>query len=89
MKQSPENLGKPDIETGLRAKGWSRKKISELEPLFEKLSEDEIEKLLSIFEIHFFGGIKDISKTEILWTIADDWTYEQIKRELEKLKASK
>ena len=84
-RQDPANLGKPDSETGLRAKGWNRKKIKELETVFEKLSYYQISKLLHTLEIHFFVTIDTIQKSEILWTIADDWTYEQLKEEINNL----
>lgn len=72
-------LGKPHSETGLRAEGWSRKKIDEMIVIFEKLDYETIGKVLDSTGIHFFVDYKTIPKQEIAWTIADDFTYEKIK----------
>ena len=86
----PDKFGEPDPQTGLSAKGWSRKKIRELEPLFEQLSYEQIARLLDIFSILFTeDSIETMSKDAILWTIADDWTYEELKEEIEKMLAQK
>lgn len=84
-EQNPNNLGEPNSETGLRAKGWNIKKIREIEKTFEELSYEQISQLLNIFGISFGEKIENMEKDSILWTIADDWTFEQIKEELDKI----
>ena len=83
--QDPNNRGEADPETGLRAKGWTRRKIRELEKTFGTLTYDQIGVLLDTFGIGFAGNIESIDKDSILWTIAHDWTYEQIKEELDRI----
>jgi len=61
-RQNPENLCSPNKETGLRAKGWNRKKIRNLERKFEKLSYHEVKEILKELEIIFAKGIKDIKE---------------------------
>lgn len=84
-KQNSKNLGKPNLETGLRAKGWTEKKLRELEQHFGRLSYEQIGSLLSVFNISFSVPLENIPKQHILVTIADDWTFDQIKEEIERI----
>lgn len=78
-KINTSKLGKPHPETGLRAEGWSREKIKEMVSIFEKLDYELIGKILDSTGIHFCVDYRTISKKEIVYTIADDWSPENLK----------
>ena len=69
---------------GLKAKGWTRDKIKKLELKFESLDYHQIEIILNELSIRFSDNIKDINKKDILWTIADDFSYEKIKDKIQR-----
>ncbi len=69
----------------LYAEGWTQGKIDHMIDLFEKLSYDEIDVLLNTFGIRFLDDVNTIEKQMIVWTIADDKTYEEMLTEVEKI----